>query len=226
VFRVYKLDAKAYFDRKGTLSGTNDIDVALVKADATFSYPVKDFVRYRGDTSEVVVPNAEEGAWVVTAEAEQRRAAATLFVTRARIVTKQHPGGVFAWVTDAESGNPAQGVEVLARNGDFKTSAVTAADGTARLAIPAEKAPCEVIALVGKSVTPGFAQPIPAASAEGLVARLHRVLDRPVVRRTTSFASPLSFANRSTASRRPSRAVRAWWCGRIRAAASSRRATL
>lgn len=181
-FRVYKLDAKSYFDRKGTLGGTNAIDVALVKADASFTFSVKDFVRYRADASEVVVPDASEGAWVVTAEAEQRRAAATIFVTRARIVTKQYPGGIFAWVTDATTGNPAEGVEVLARNGDFKTSAVTASDGTVRLAIPAEKAPCEVIALVGKSVTPGFAQPIPAASAAGLVPRLHWVLDRPVVR--------------------------------------------
>ncbi len=181
-FRVYRLDAKAYFDRKGTLNGTNDIDVALVKSDKTIAQPIKDYVRYRLDRSDITIPDAAEGAWIVSAEAEQRRALVTVLVTRVRVVVKQGTSGIFAWATDAKSGDPLADVNIIARNGDFRVEGKTTVDGTVRLSVPAGKGPCEVVAVSGNSVTPGFGVPAAASGQEGLTPRLHWVLDRPVLR--------------------------------------------
>ncbi len=184
--RLYKLDARTYFERKGTLTGTDALDVALVKADLTFTHPVTDYVRYRRDRTSVALKIGDkalpEGTYVVTAEAEQRRAVVLVVVSRVMLVVKQAPTEVFAWATDTVSGAPIADVEVIVRGKALKDSRKTGADGTVRFAVKEGQGPCEVIGALGASVAPGLAANPAAGGKTALTPRVHFAFDRPIYR--------------------------------------------
>lgn len=185
--RIYKLDARQVFDRRGSLDGVQDIEVALVKPDRSFDFPTPDYARYRRDEVDLTLEIAEgkglpEGAWLVGIQAERRRSVALVLVSSVRVVVKESPHEVFCWAVDAVSGEPVKDVEILVRGTDVKSTLKTAADGTARLIHDEPRGRCRVLALRGASVAPGLAQAPPAPDKAGLAPRAAFTLDRPIYR--------------------------------------------
>jgi uncharacterized protein YfaS (alpha-2-macroglobulin family)/TolA-binding protein len=184
--RLYRLDAAGYFERKATLRGAENLDVALVKADQTWRHATPEFARYRADKLKISLKLGEsplgEGAYLVAAEAEQRRAVVLVLVSKIRLVVKQAPTEIFTWALDAATGAPQAGVEVLIRANGLKTSVKTGEDGVARLAVKPENGACEVMGRLGASAVPGLAQPPGQRTTEMLTPRAHWTFDRPVYR--------------------------------------------
>jgi uncharacterized protein YfaS (alpha-2-macroglobulin family)/TolA-binding protein len=184
--RLYRLAAGEYFEGKGTLAGAEALDVALVKADRTWTYETPSFARYRADRLDVEIRLGDaplpEGAYLVSAEADRRRATALLVVSKIRLVVKHAPTEVFAWAVDAKDGAPVAGVEVLVRGKGLKTSAQTGDDGTARIAVKPEHGVCEVLGVLGGSAVPGLAVAPAPKTDTGLLPRAHWTFDRPLYR--------------------------------------------
>lgn len=190
-FRLYRLDARDYFERRGTLDGAADTEVALVKSDRTFTYAVPDWRRYRKDTLDVAVELEEkktlpEGAWLVAVEAEERRSVVLVLVSSIRLVVKQAPRQVFCWATDARTGEPAEGVEILLKGGDTKKPLKTDKDGVAHADVDVGGG-LQVLGLRGDGVAPGLAAAPKSVSKKGLAPRAAFTLDRPVYRPGTTI---------------------------------------
>ncbi len=186
-FRIYRIDARESFERLGSLAAAANIEVALVKADRTFSYAVPDYRRYRKERVEVPIElSAGEGlpagAYLVAAEAEQRRAVVLVLVSPFRVVVKQSPTEVFCWATDRKSGEPQKGVEILVRDEGYAVSATTDADGVARIVHDRERGKCRVLGTLGEAVAPGLAPEAAEGGATGLAPRVSFLLDRPIYR--------------------------------------------
>ncbi|HYC76423.1 MAG TPA: MG2 domain-containing protein, partial [Planctomycetota bacterium] len=201
VVRVYRLDAAGYFERKGTLAGAQKLDVALVKADRSFVHATPAYEPYREDVVKAPVRLGEaplaEGAYLVTAEAAERRAAAVVLVSRLRMAVKLAPTEVFAWATDALTGAPIEGAEVLVRGDGLKLSARTEADGTARLELPKGAATVETFGRFGASAAPGESASAIAPTST-VSPRAHWAFDRPLYRpgETVRFALTARLADR------------------------------
>ena len=185
-FRLYRLDARDYFERRGSLDGAANIEVALVKSDRSWTWKPKAYERYRRDQLDVKVElekdkTLPEGAWLVAVEAEQRRSVVLVLVSSVRIVVKQSPYELFCWATDAKTGEPREGVEILVRGGLSQTMK-TGKDGVARQSTTAAHGNCQVLGLLGDAVAPGLAKPNRRYSKKGLAPRVAFTLDRPIYR--------------------------------------------
>lgn len=185
-FRLYRLDARDYFERRGSLDGAADTEVALVKSDRTFTYEVPDWRRYRKDDLEVPIELEKgkplpEGAWLVAVEAEERRSVVLMIVSSVRIVVKQSPTEVFCWATDARSGEPAKDVTVLVRGGPKPLELKTNASGVARADVKSTHR-LRILALLGDGVAPGLAKAPGRSGKKGLTPRVAFTLDRPIYR--------------------------------------------
>lgn len=185
--RVYKLDARQVFERRGSLAGVGEIETSLVKADRTFEYAVPDYMRYRRDEVPIAIELKDgvplpEGAWLVAVQAEKRRSVALVLVSSVRVVVKESPFEVFCWAVDGKSGEPVPGVEILVRGTDVKATLNTGEDGTARLRHAEARGHCRVLAMRGDGVAPGLAEAPPAPGKVGLAPRVAFTLDRPIYR--------------------------------------------
>lgn len=184
-FRLYRLDARAFFERRGTLDGVADIEVALVKSDRTFPFSPGNWMRYRRDRSRVELEMKEgealpEGSYLVAVEVGERRAVVPVFVSSVRLVVKQSPRELFLWATESGSGEPLEGVEILVRGPEIATALKTGKDGVARLLHERDVESCQVIALAGGGVAPGMPRPAIAPGAVALAPRAAFTLDRPL----------------------------------------------
>jgi hypothetical protein len=97
--RVYRLNAQAYFEQRGSLAGIEDIEVALVKSDRTIALSPKSWTPYRRDTMKLELELKEgetlpEGAYLVAVEAAERRSVVPVVVSRVRLLVKQAPRDV------------------------------------------------------------------------------------------------------------------------------------
>ncbi|MAG55346.1 MAG: hypothetical protein CMJ83_03560 [Planctomycetes bacterium] len=185
--RLYKLDARKVFERRGTLEGVNGIEVALVKADRSFKLPVADYTRYRQDRFPVALELAEgkglpEGAWLCSVQAKERRSVVLVIVSSLRLIVKESPYEVFCWAIDGKTGEPVEGADVMVRGKGVKADLKTGPDGVARLVHDAAKGRCAVFGSRGDSIAPGLAKAPPAAGKAGLAPRAAFTLDAPVYR--------------------------------------------
>jgi uncharacterized protein YfaS (alpha-2-macroglobulin family) len=95
---------------------------------------------YVSDANNLPVPKLTAGLYLVEATDGHYKAYTLLVVTQMVLVTRTGAGGVQAFAVDRVSGKPIAGVQIDAGFGQtLLTSAKTAADGTAQLAVPAEK---------------------------------------------------------------------------------------
>jgi len=158
--RINRLDMLEYFRKKGRVDGVEQLAVGLVKPQKSWEQKVPKYEPYRLLTSSVEIPVKGEGAWVVTAETDEFVATTLVLVTDLVSVVKKSPEGLFVFVKDRRSGEPAKGVRVLALQGtEQKLDAKTGADGVLQAKLSARN--LRVLCVRGKSVAY-------AASREGL----------------------------------------------------------
>jgi hypothetical protein len=95
---------------------------------------------YVSDANDLPVPKLSAGLYLVEATDGHYKAYTLLVVTQMVLVTRTGSGGVQAFAVDRVSGKPIADVQIDAGFGQtLLTTAKTAADGTAQLAVPAEK---------------------------------------------------------------------------------------
>ena len=184
-FRLYRLDARSYFERKKTIEGIADIEVALVKSDHKFEWGPTTYVRYQREKASVGVTMADDtlleaGTYLLAAEAAEKRVIVPIIVSDVRLVVKQAPREVFIWATRATTGQPLEGVELLIRGPDIEKDIKTGVDGVARLKHEKDVDGCQILGVFEDGVAPGLANPAPARTAEALTPRAAFTLDRPI----------------------------------------------
>lgn len=183
--RIYRLDGREIFERKGDLNLAGEIEVALVKADVTQARPTPDYRPYaRFQTKLPVELEAGKplpsGAYLVSAETDDRRSAVLVLVSGVRIVVKNSPSEAFCWATDARTGEPLSDVLVLAHNDSQRLSGKTDADGVVRFPVGEGGGKFRILASHEGGVVPGLTAEAPAATSVNLVPRVAFTMDRPI----------------------------------------------
>lgn len=186
--RLYQVDARDTFEQRGSLQAMADVEVALVKADRTFTFEVPGYVPHLKKEVPLRLgmeagKDLPEGAWLVALQAKERRVVVPVVVSSLRLVVKRAPREVFCWAVDAATGEPREGVEVLVRGPGLRERLETDAGGVARLELD-EEAPKQVHVLGadGDAVAPGLVPEAPEPGAGGLAPRVAFTLDRPLYR--------------------------------------------
>ncbi|MDF1661892.1 MAG: tetratricopeptide repeat protein, partial [Planctomycetota bacterium] len=115
-FKAYKIDLREYFRKEHRISKVQDLAVALVTPDKTWTLKTKDFEKYRLLSNKVNMPFQEEGAWVVTVENDGFVATSLIIRTDIVTVVKRSRDHLFVFAKNRKTGLPAEGVNVLASN--------------------------------------------------------------------------------------------------------------
>jgi uncharacterized protein YfaS (alpha-2-macroglobulin family) len=117
---------------------------------------------FLSDSNDLAVPKLSAGLYLVEATDGRYKAYTLLVVTDMALVTRTGSGSVMAYAVDRVSGKPMAGVKVDSGFGaKLITTATTGADGTAQLAVPADKSSPDnfwVVASSGSEIaisTPG-----------------------------------------------------------------------
>src|ERR1019366_8619371 len=95
---------------------------------------------YISDANVLAVPKLSAGLYLLEATDGRYKAYTLLMVTQMALVTRTSSGNVVAYVVDRVTGQPVAGAKVDAGFGQkLITTATTDANGTAQLAVPADK---------------------------------------------------------------------------------------
>ena len=186
-FSAYKLSPEAYFRKKHTLHGVEQLDIGLVAPDAEWTVPVPGYARYKPvattyDLTKVEVP----GVYVVKVTDEKHLQATTLVVgSDLDAVVKTSRDQVLVFAQDMKTGKGRPNARVLVAQGDeVILEAKTGPDGVLLKGWDKPRdvgAALAYLVIDGTNVA-GSDLAVPNQVAQGLSARAFLYTDRPAYR--------------------------------------------
>lgn len=179
--RVFKLSLEDYFRRKHTILGVENLQVEIVKPDATAEWKVEPYAPYALVEADRAVPVTGEGAYVVVAGDDDLTSTTLLLVSDLEVVVKSSAGRqAFAWVRNRATGAPVEGARVLASDGSTVfAEGTTDKDGV--YATDTDKTARRVLVLLGAQAASSEVEP-GQVFAEGWQSKVFVSTDRPVYR--------------------------------------------
>jgi len=163
--RVYRLGLEEYFQRKGTLSGVENLQLEIVKPDWTSEWKISDYKAHELIAADRSVPVKERGAYVVVAGDDDLTSTTLFLISDIECVVKQVKSRqLFVWAFDRATHKPIEGARVLAAGhgevGKTGKDGVWIGTGnkytTGNVMVLSEKGVAATQAAPGKSVSAGF----------------------------------------------------------------------
>ncbi len=186
-FSSYKLDAEAYYRKKATIAGVEQLDIGLVAPDVTWTVPVPGQARYKPvETEYELKALASPGVHVVRVSDEKTLQATTLVIASdLDAVVKASSSQVLVFAQDMKTGRGRAGAKVLvSENGQVILEGAVGADGVLIkdwASLKGPSAQLSYLVLDGGHVA-GTSLATPGAVARGLSPRASLDTDRPVYR--------------------------------------------
>ncbi|MHC5012521.1 MAG: tetratricopeptide repeat protein, partial [Planctomycetota bacterium] len=117
--RIYHLEIEEYFRRKGTVLGVENLQLEVVKPDATHRWNPEAYAPFALTEADVQVPVEGAGAYVIVAGDEDLTATLLFLVSDAEIVVKKaQRRQLLVWAFDRGDQTPLAGARILAAEGD------------------------------------------------------------------------------------------------------------
>ncbi|MBI2899259.1 MAG: tetratricopeptide repeat protein [Planctomycetes bacterium] len=92
--RLWTLDLKDYFEKKGSTAGLNSVEVSVIAPDQEWDFEVKDFKRFKKHRVPVALPVKGAGAFIVQAKAENLESVTVVLVSDLAFIAKAGRKGV------------------------------------------------------------------------------------------------------------------------------------
>ena len=133
--RRYTLDLEAFFRKTHAARGVEDLDVALIQPDRTWTVEVADYRKYAPIVQEIEIPFPGENPGVCLVTVGEEDLESTTLVLRSDIdlIVRGNRSEVLVFAQDMRRDAPAEGVSLLLSDGEsvFAT-ATTGKDGVYR----------------------------------------------------------------------------------------------
>lgn len=185
---VYRLDPEAYFRKMHTLTGVEQLDVALIDPDTTFEFPIPDYRPYVELETFVPIPlpgGRKCGAAAVTISSATFEATTLLLQSNLDVIVKCSRDEVLVFSQNMITGQPWPGVRVLLAGPDgILHEAITGKDGVFQAALPAlrQLENVQVLAIANDHLASNALSLAGLQPARGLTDRGFIYTDRPVYR--------------------------------------------
>jgi hypothetical protein len=185
---VYRLDPEAYFRKMHTLTGVEQLDVALIDPDTTFEFTIPDyqpFVELESFVPIALPGNSKAGAAAVTISSTTQEATTLVLQSDLDVIVKCSREEVLVFGQNMITGKPWADARILVANEDgVLEEAKTGKDGVFRTSLPAlrQSEDIRVLAvadghLASNGVSLAGLQPAQGLADKGLI-----YTDRPVYR--------------------------------------------
>lgn len=183
--KAWRVDPLETFEKKGTLSRTDELAIDIVKPDATWTHEVAAYEPFRRFEAEVKLPALAQkgpGAWIVTAEEDDLRAVLLVLVSDLTTVVKRAPGQLLVLVKDEATGAAAPGVDVVVRGGGELVRGKTGPDGVWLADVAGATGQTAILAHRAGSVALDDGRPGGGEGSFGHTPKSYVFTDRPVYR--------------------------------------------
>ncbi len=185
---VYRLDPEAYFRKTHTLTGVEQLDVALIDPDTTFEFSIPDYRPYV--ELETFVPvelpgGRKSGAAAVTVSSTTFEATTLVLQSDLDVIVKCSREEVLVFSQNMVTGKPWSGVRMLLAGPDsILHEATTGKDGVLQVALPAlrQLGNVQVLAIADDHLASNALSLAGLQPARGLTDRGFIYTDRPVYR--------------------------------------------
>jgi uncharacterized protein YfaS (alpha-2-macroglobulin family)/tetratricopeptide (TPR) repeat protein len=184
-FTAYKLSPEAYFRKKHTLEGVENLDIGLVAPDAEWTEKVPGYARYKPITTDFALKVPVPGVYVVKVTDEKFLQATTLVVgSDLDAIVKTSTRQILVLAQDMKLGKPRAGARVLVSDGSkVILDAKTGADGVLLVDWPdAPRAGMVHYLLLDGADACGSGLETPNQIVAGLSPRAYLYTDRPAYR--------------------------------------------
>ncbi|HPZ84710.1 MAG TPA: hypothetical protein PL064_14820, partial [Thermogutta sp.] len=185
---VYRLDPEAYFRKMHTLTGVEQLDVALIDPDTTFEFPIPDYRPYV--ELETFVPiqlpgGRKSGAAAVTISSAMFEATTLVLQSDLDVIVKCSRDEALVFSQNMITGQPWPGVRILLAGPDgILHEATTGKDGVFLATLPALRhlENVQVLAIANDHLASNALSLAGLQPARGLTDRGFIYTDRPVYR--------------------------------------------
>ncbi len=109
-FRLWALDLKDYFEKRGSTAGLHAIEVGVIAPDHEWEHEIKDHRKYEQFEVPVSLPAKGSGAYIVTARGGQREATTVVLVSDLAFVAKIGHRGATLFGQDMRRNEPLKTV--------------------------------------------------------------------------------------------------------------------
>ncbi len=185
-FTAYRLNAEAYFRKKGELGSVESLDVGLVAADAEWTVPVPGYGKYRPVETLYPLKVGAPGVWVVrVTDGEHLQATTLVLGSDLDAIVKASRDQLVVFAQDMKTGQGRPKARVIVSDGSGVIfEGATGADGVLLASWEKPRDPASslrYLVLDGKDAA-GTGLGLPAQVARGLSARAYLYTDRPAYR--------------------------------------------
>jgi uncharacterized protein YfaS (alpha-2-macroglobulin family)/TolA-binding protein len=194
-FKAYRVNLEEYWKKRFSIEGIEEIAVGVVEPTRVWDHEVgveekSGYRQYKLFASEkrLPLPEAEPGAYIITAEEDELQAVVLAVRSDLALVTKSGPRQTFVWAFDERSGEPRAGVRVLlADPAGLFFEGKTGPEGVLSVDHPKARPEVRVLALEpgkekGSVHYASEKSSAPGEVAYGYTTKVHVTTDRPLYR--------------------------------------------
>lgn len=105
-FRLWALDLKDYFEKKGATTGLHSVEVSVIAPDAEWDVEVKDYKRFQKRRFPAPIPAKGSGAYILQARGENLEATTVVLVSDLAFIAKAGRRGVHLLGQDMRRNEP------------------------------------------------------------------------------------------------------------------------
>ncbi len=139
--RAYKVDLEAYFRKRQSGGGVENLDIALIDPNVSFEFRVPNYAPCLELENSLEIPlpaGMTAGSLAVTVSSETLEATTLVIRSDLDMIVKASHHEVFVWAENMLTGKPWPGAKLLVSDGrSILAEGVTGADGVFRSAIAA-----------------------------------------------------------------------------------------